>query len=828
MWKPPPLPCRHHHKTGPDWQMKVMNLNPLSNGHLCRNLSSNGHLRRTDHTQRHQHRDDHHLFLHDSHRYEKHLYRHAAATTTILGLIDCERAFTFEQKPNFDRSPCQFSSFESASQQTQSASGSNVSCSSSVSGASSQFSFGTSPFGLTAPAFVSSSTPISGFSAFGESSTQTIGASNQSAFGTFGVPLTASDFTSALGYGSLLEPTAGRAFGVSSAAAFGTGDANGSGTPSFGASSTLAASSADAYVSSPVIAFSSPFGTQTRMHAGSRVAPYSATVDQPEGNYPGISGKLESISAMPIHRLKSHEELRLEDYQLGDKGTQTRTHTGSRVAPYSATVDQPEGNYPGISGKLESISAMPIHRLKSHEELRLEDYQLGDKGGPELMGQRAGGVGIVTPTAHLNPSFFGSSPFGTFSPSFATTPLIGHRGSSLGVSTVPSSNTLSDPSSQSAFGTFSAPSLVSSAFRSLSVPILGSTGSSSGMSTAASSSGLSGIIPSPFWTKTFSPEVTASAWPAEVDAGGTLVSITAMPTHRNKSHEELRLEYYQTLQVSDKPPPAGVLKVMTIWHFAEGRNSILVHRHDSKGDNPKVLFSSDIQGTPNSENLSATNHTSIHVYEDGQIAVHVFAPDPSYEYNNYVQCNHGNFGGKEGASSAEGNLKSNLMREDNSTQETDLHTSVDYKLMPKLRHPDYYTEPRIQELAEKERAEPGFCCRVKDFVVGRHGYGSIKFLGETDVRKLDIESHVHFNAREVVVYMDKCKKSQVGQGLNKPAVVTLLNVKCIDKRTGKQYVDGPVVDKYREMLIKEAADKGGEFVSYDPAEGVWKFMVQHF
>ncbi|RZC93401.1 hypothetical protein C5167_026014, partial [Papaver somniferum] len=33
-------------------------------------------------------------------------------------------------------------------------------------------------------------------------------------------------------------------------------------------------------------------------------------------------------------------------------------------------------------------------------------------------------------------------------------------------------------------------------------------------------------------------------------------------------------------------------------------------------------------------------------------------------------------------------------------------------LMPKLRHSDYYTEPRIQELAAKERAEPGFCRRV--------------------------------------------------------------------------------------------------------------------
>ncbi|KAI3906489.1 hypothetical protein MKW92_017763 [Papaver armeniacum] len=36
--------------------------------------------------------------------------------------------------------------------------------------------------------------------------------------------------------------------------------------------------------------------------------------------------------------------------------------------------------------------------------------------------------------------------------------------------------------------------------------------------------------------------------------------------------------------------------------------------------------------------------------------------------------------------------------------------------MPKLLHWEYYTEPRIQELASKERAEPWFCRRVKDFV----------------------------------------------------------------------------------------------------------------
>lgn len=149
-------------------------------------------------------------------------------------------------------------------------------------------------------------------------------------------------------------------------------------------------------------------------------------------------------------------------------------------------------------------------------------------------------------------------------------------------------------------------------------------------------------------------------------------------------------------------------------------------------------------------------------------------------------------------------------------------------LMPKLRHSDYFTEPRIQELAAKERGEPGFCRHVKDFVVGRHGYGSIKFFGETDVRRLDLESLIQFNNREVIVYMDESKKPPVGQGLNKPAEVTLLNIKCFDKKTGQQYTEGRRIEKYREMLKKKAEDQGAEFGSYDPVKGEWKFRVNHF
>lgn len=53
---------------------------------------------------------------------------------------------------------------------------------------------------------------------------------------------------------------------------------------------------------------------------------------------------------------------------------------GSRVPPYTTTTEP--DNYVGLEtrGDLQSISAMPIYRDKTHEELRWQDYQLGDRG----------------------------------------------------------------------------------------------------------------------------------------------------------------------------------------------------------------------------------------------------------------------------------------------------------------------------------------------------------------------------------------------------------------------------------------------------------------
>ncbi|THG16205.1 hypothetical protein TEA_002767 [Camellia sinensis var. sinensis] len=231
----------------------------------------------------------------------------------------------------------QTSPFGSTFQQSQPAFGSSLFGSSTPFGASSQPTFGTS----TTPTFGSTSTP-----SFGATSSPGLGATSAPAFCSTASPT----------FGSM-----GTAFGVSNAPVFGSGGAFGasstpvfgsSSTPAFGASSSPAfgASSTPAFGASSVPSFSfgsnpafsqstsafgiSPFGTSPfgarattptfgqpafgGQRVRSRVAAYTPTAELDSGSGTQPVGKLESISAMPAYKDKSHEELRWEDYWLRD------------------------------------------------------------------------------------------------------------------------------------------------------------------------------------------------------------------------------------------------------------------------------------------------------------------------------------------------------------------------------------------------------------------------------------------------------------------------------------------------------------------------------
>ncbi|XP_047340260.1 nuclear pore complex protein NUP98A-like [Impatiens glandulifera] len=212
------------------------------------------------------------------------------------------------------------------------------------------------PFAPKTPAFGVSSTP-----AFGVSSTPSFSFGSSPAFG---------------------QPIS--AFGLSPNP-FGTS------TTPFGCQSSPFETQAPTPTPTPTLG-STPFGKQPGFEGqlgGSKVTPYAPSIDIDSE----IPGHFVSISAMSFYKDKSHEELRWEDYQLGDKETQAPTPTlgstpfgkqpgfegqlgGSKVTPYESSIDIDSE----IPGHFVSISAMSFYKDKSHEELRWEDYQLSDKG----------------------------------------------------------------------------------------------------------------------------------------------------------------------------------------------------------------------------------------------------------------------------------------------------------------------------------------------------------------------------------------------------------------------------------------------------------------
>ncbi|TVU41190.1 hypothetical protein EJB05_14689 [Eragrostis curvula] len=273
----------------------------------------------------------------------------------------------FGQKTSFGAfgsSPSQSSPFGSTFQQTQPAFGSNAF------GATSTPGFGTTTtpaFGATtAQGFGTTTTP-----GFGASTTPTFGSTSTSLFGTTSAPTFGStafgSSTPGTGFGTSGTTT----FGVSSGPGFGV-----SSTPTFGfGSSPSVGQTSTSFGTSLFGANTSPFGAQTSTF-GSQPAttPFGQA---PFGNQAG----------------------------------------GSRIKPYAQTLDADSATSGAPAAKLDSISAMPEYKDKSHDELRWEDYQRGDKGGPNSFGTPAAAPQpnpqpnlFAAQTGQVNPNPFSSTP----------------------------------------------------------------------------------------------------------------------------------------------------------------------------------------------------------------------------------------------------------------------------------------------------------------------------------------------------------------------------------------------------------------------------------
>ncbi|KAK2456227.1 Nucleoporin autopeptidase [Trifolium repens] len=888
----------------------------------------------------------------------------------------------FGQKPGFGgfgSTPTQTSPFGSATQPSQPAFGSNTQQSqpafgSSIFGSSTPFGASSQPaFGATStPAFGATSTPAFGATstpAFGSTSTPAFGSTSTPAFGSTGSAFGMSN-TSVFGGGGAFGASSSPVFGSSSTPAFGA-----SSSPAFGASSTPAfsfGSSTQAFgQSSSAFGTSSPFGSTTSafggqssafgsqtptqafgntgigqsgfggQRGGSRVASYSATTETDSGS--AQPGRLESISAMPVYKDKSHEELRWEDYQLGDKGgplasapqstgmagfnsstTQTNAFSPSpafgqsSANPFSSTT--PNSNNP-FAPKTSTFST----GFGSTPAFNSSGFNSSTSAAPSLFGAPSSPFGANSSSQPFNSSTspfgantssqpfgsntsstFGTSIFGNTQPSplfNSTTPTNPQSGSTFGQNTSPFGQTgafSSQPSmfnspssglvgsifSNSASITSNAPTGFGQTVPSLSTPFQTAQPAQSSGTFAFSNFGQTqpagassfGGTPGMFGQNNFglqaNPQNSMVAQPAPINTNpfGTLPALPQMSIGRVGNTPSVQYGI-SSMPVQDKPAPVRISSVLTARHLSQRRIKYPLRKYKNEGsrvpffsndddtpttpkadalfiprENPRALIICPMDQWPGkaSEKASSFKDRYTSVNENG-ISLREAGTTPndrtSSEDKERTAAENG--GVKEQVQPVPTKHASNGSNEDHSLQKADMYktlgghrageAAIVYEhgadveaLMPKLRKSDYFTLPRIHELAAKERAEPGFCSHVKDFVVGRQGYGSIRFLGVTDVRGLDLESIVQFNNREVIVYMDDSKKPPVGQGLNKPAEVTLLNIKCFDKKTGQQYTEGPRIEKYKEMLKRKAEDQGAEFVSYDANKGEWKFRVNHF
>ncbi|KAK4879067.1 hypothetical protein RN001_007213 [Aquatica leii] len=144
----------------------------------------------------------------------------------------------------------------------------------------------------------------------------------------------------------------------------------------------------------------------------------------------------------------------------------------------------------------------------------------------------------------------------------------------------------------------------------------------------------------------------------------------------------------------------------------------------------------------------------------------------------------------------------------------------------KLTKTDYYTEPPFEDLHKYVQAD----CNVKDFVIGRKGYGKIHFLDLVNLYNLNLDEIVDIDYRNVTVYPDDGKKPPLGEGLNVKAEITIDGIWPLDKTNDTMITDVEKITKtnFIDKLKRLAEKQNASFVNYLPDTGSWIFQVEHF
>ncbi|KAJ3775689.1 nucleoporin autopeptidase-domain-containing protein [Lentinula raphanica] len=148
-----------------------------------------------------------------------------------------------------------------------------------------------------------------------------------------------------------------------------------------------------------------------------------------------------------------------------------------------------------------------------------------------------------------------------------------------------------------------------------------------------------------------------------------------------------------------------------------------------------------------------------------------------------------------------------------------------------LQEGDYYVKPKLEILKSS-----GFdqLSSFKDLVVGRVGYGEIRFLDPVDLTGLLKLSEllggvIRFEDKECSVYpdADDTEKPPEGSGLNVRARISLKRCWAIDKAHRE-----PIKDEKHPAAVKHLKKlrnmKDTHFENFDFSDGTWTFTVDHF
>lgn len=294
-------------------------------------------------------------------------------------------------------------------------------------GQSSQAAFGSSAFGAPSGGLFGQSAQQpqnSGFGAFGQSAAAPFGSSVFGASAAQSAPaFGASGAFGGAAFGSS-QPSgfgASGAFGASSQPAFGSGGG------AFGASGGSSLFGNSRPPTGGFGAAGSGFGqSQSTWGAAASSAAFGASgaFGAPSGGG-GIFGTSGAGSSLFGNQNKPAF------------GAANQSQMGTAGTNWQVTVEYDGGN-PASSSRYHAISMMPQFRDRSLEELRYEDYAMGNKGdntpgsgGSSIFGQSAPGTGLFGSASAFGNSSGGGG-FGASAPAFAQQSQGGGFGSSQG------------------------------------------------------------------------------------------------------------------------------------------------------------------------------------------------------------------------------------------------------------------------------------------------------------------------------------------------------------------------------------------------------------